>query len=68
MCKWHQDTLGHRSVVDFENISYVLNTRLKREAQLSTDHYLMVGWIRWWRGMLDDLAHLNVLGGCAGNA
>ncbi|KAL3999284.1 ornithine decarboxylase [Sarotherodon galilaeus] len=45
-CTWHQDTLGHRSMIDFVIVSpvlrpYVLDTRVKRGAELSTDHHLV---------------------------
>ncbi|KAI3368218.1 hypothetical protein L3Q82_007945 [Scortum barcoo] len=51
-CTWHQDTLGHRLIIDFIIVSsdllpYVLDTQVKRGAELSTDHHLVVGWIRW---------------------
>ncbi len=51
-CTWHQDTLGRRSMIDFVVVSpdlrpYVLDTRVKRGAELSTDHHLVVSWIRW---------------------
>ncbi|KAI3357834.1 hypothetical protein L3Q82_016222 [Scortum barcoo] len=57
-CTWHQDTLGRRSMIDFVVISsdlqpYVLDTRVKRGAELSTDHHLVVSWIRWQRRKLD---------------
>ncbi len=44
-CTWHQDTLGRRSMIDFVVVSsdlrpYVLDTRVKRGAELSTDHHL----------------------------
>ncbi|XP_048857101.1 uncharacterized protein LOC125724452 [Brienomyrus brachyistius] len=53
MCTWHQDTLGRSSMIDFVVVSsdlrpHVLDTRVKRGAELSTDHYLVVGWLRWW--------------------
>ncbi|KAI3363710.1 hypothetical protein L3Q82_001324 [Scortum barcoo] len=54
-CTWHQDTLGRRSMIDFVVVSsdlrpYVLDTRVKRGAELSTDHHLVVvSWIRWQR-------------------
>ncbi|KAI3351234.1 hypothetical protein L3Q82_005784 [Scortum barcoo] len=49
-CTWHQDTLGRRSMIDFVVVSsdlrpYVLDTRVKRGAELSTDHHLVVSWI-----------------------
>ncbi|KAI3362683.1 hypothetical protein L3Q82_001750 [Scortum barcoo] len=48
-CTWHQDTLGRRSMIDFVVVSsdlrpYVLDTRVKRGAELSTDHHLVVSW------------------------
>ncbi|KAI3366230.1 hypothetical protein L3Q82_010039, partial [Scortum barcoo] len=58
-CTWHQDTLGRRSsMIDFVVISsdlrpYVLDTRVKRGAELSTDHHLVVSWIHWQRRKLD---------------
>ena len=44
---WHQDTLGRSSLIDFVVGSsdlrpYVLDTRVKRGVELSTDHHLMV--------------------------
>nr|XP_057925644.1 craniofacial development protein 2-like [Doryrhamphus excisus] len=57
-CAWHQDTLGRRSVIDFVVVSsdlrpHVLDTRVKRGAELSTDHHLVMSWIRWRGRMLD---------------
>ncbi|GAA6064832.1 receptor-type tyrosine-protein phosphatase F-like, partial [Tachysurus ichikawai] len=57
---WHQDTLGRRSMIDFLVVSsdlrlYVLDTRVKRGAELSTDHHLVVSWIRWRGRKLDRL-------------
>ncbi|KAK3522948.1 hypothetical protein QTP86_010078 [Hemibagrus guttatus] len=57
---WYQDTLGRRSMIDFVVISsdlrpHVLDTRVKRGAELSTDHHLVVSWIRLRRRMLDRL-------------
>ncbi|XP_078030984.1 uncharacterized protein LOC144466919 [Epinephelus lanceolatus] len=51
-CTWHQDSLGRGSMIDFVVVSfdlrpYVLDTRVKRGAELSTDHHLVVSWIRW---------------------
>ncbi|KAI3367240.1 hypothetical protein L3Q82_008292 [Scortum barcoo] len=67
-CTWHQDTLGRRSMIDFVVVSsdlrpYVLDTRVKRGAELSTDHHLVVSWIRWHGGggSWTDLADPNVL-------
>ena len=44
MCTWHQDTLGHSSMIDIVVVSsdlrlHVLDTRAKRGAELSTDHH-----------------------------
>ncbi|KAI3354588.1 hypothetical protein L3Q82_019093 [Scortum barcoo] len=46
------------SMIDFVVVSsdlrpYVLDTRVKRGAELSTDHHLVVSWIRWQRRKLD---------------
>ena len=51
-CTWHQDTLGRRSMIDLVVVSSdlrprVSDTRVKRGAELSTDHHLVVSWIRW---------------------
>ncbi|CAM4456622.1 unnamed protein product [Leuciscus chuanchicus] len=59
-CTWHQDTLGRRSMIDFVVVSsdlrpYVLDTRVKRGAELSTDHHLVVSWIQWRGRKLDRL-------------
>ena len=39
-------------MIDFVVVSdlqpHVLDTRLKRGAELSTDHYLVVSWLRRW--------------------
>ncbi|TKS65417.1 Craniofacial development protein 2 p97 bucentaur protein [Collichthys lucidus] len=56
MCTWHQDTLGRSSMIDFVVVSsdlrpHVLDTRVKRGAELSTDHHLVVSWLRWWGRM-----------------
>ncbi|TWW77380.1 hypothetical protein D4764_12G0007700, partial [Takifugu flavidus] len=45
-CSWHNDSLGCRSMIDFIVVSadlrpYVLDTQVKRGAELSTDHYLV---------------------------
>ncbi|KAI3362912.1 hypothetical protein L3Q82_011508, partial [Scortum barcoo] len=61
---------GHprrRSMIDFVVVSsdlrpYVLDTRVKRGAELSTDHHLVVSWISAGRGgSWTDLADPNVL-------
>ena len=51
-CTWYQSTLGQRSMIDFVIVSSdlrpcVLDTRVKRGAELSTDHHLVVSWVRW---------------------
>ena len=58
MCTWHQDTLGRRSMIDFVVVSsdlrpYVLDTRVKGGADLSTDYHLVVSRIRWQERKLD---------------
>ncbi|KAK3561454.1 hypothetical protein QTP86_002818 [Hemibagrus guttatus] len=45
---WYQDTLGRRSMIDLVVVSsdlrpHVLDTRVKRGAELSTDHHLVGG-------------------------
>ncbi|KAK3538466.1 hypothetical protein QTP86_003694 [Hemibagrus guttatus] len=60
MYMWYQDTLGRRSMIDLVVVSadlqpHVLDTRVKRVAELSTDHHLVVSWIRLRRRMLDRL-------------
>ncbi|KAK3544536.1 hypothetical protein QTP86_015589 [Hemibagrus guttatus] len=57
---WYQDTLGRRSMIDLVIMSYdlrphVLDTRVKRGAELSTNHHLVVSWIRLQRRMPDRL-------------
>ncbi|XP_013872670.1 uncharacterized protein LOC106523692 [Austrofundulus limnaeus] len=57
-CTWHQAILGQRSMITFviESLDlklYVLDTLVKRGAELSTDHHLVVSWIRW-QGRLPD--------------
>ncbi|KAI3362892.1 hypothetical protein L3Q82_001667 [Scortum barcoo] len=52
-CTWHQDTLDRRSMIDDDLRPYVLDTRVKRGAELSTDHHIVVSWIRWRRRKLD---------------
>ncbi|XP_054590120.1 uncharacterized protein [Nothobranchius furzeri] len=54
---WYQGSLGRKSMIDFVVLSsdlrpYVLDTRVKRGAELSTDHHLVVSWIRWQGKML----------------
>ncbi|KAK3536657.1 hypothetical protein QTP86_015466, partial [Hemibagrus guttatus] len=57
---WYQDTLGRRSMIDLVVVSsdlrpHVLDTRVKRGAELSSDHHLVVSWIRLQRRMPDRL-------------
>ncbi|KAK3512631.1 hypothetical protein QTP70_018762 [Hemibagrus guttatus] len=57
---WYQDTLGQRSMIDLVVVSsdlqlHVLDTQVKRGAELSTDHHLVVSWIRLRRRMPDRL-------------
>ncbi|KAK3509603.1 hypothetical protein QTP70_006798 [Hemibagrus guttatus] len=59
-CMWYQDTLGRRLMIDLVVESsdlrpHVLDTRVKRGAELSTDHHLVVSWIRLQRRMPDRL-------------
>ncbi len=47
-------------MIDFVVVSsdlrpYVLDTRVRRGAELSTDNHLVVSWIRWWGRKLDRL-------------
>uniref|UniRef100_A0A8C6M635 Reverse transcriptase domain-containing protein n=1 Tax=Nothobranchius furzeri TaxID=105023 RepID=A0A8C6M635_NOTFU len=49
---WYQGSLDRRLIIDFVIVSsdlwpYVLDTRVKRGTELSTDHHLVVSWIRW---------------------
>ena len=53
-CTWYQRTIGRRSMIDFVIVSSylrpcVLDTQVKRGAELSTDHHLVVSWV-WWQG------------------
>ncbi|TWW61017.1 hypothetical protein D4764_05G0011070 [Takifugu flavidus] len=46
MWTWHRDALGRRSMIDFVVVSsdlrlHVMDTRVKRGAELSTDHHLV---------------------------
>ncbi|KAK3533011.1 hypothetical protein QTP70_006237 [Hemibagrus guttatus] len=57
---WYHDTLGQRSMIDFVVVSsdlwpHVLDTRVKRGAELSTNHHLVVSWIRLRERMPDRL-------------
>ncbi|KAK3525519.1 hypothetical protein QTP86_033933 [Hemibagrus guttatus] len=57
---WYQDTLGWRSMIDLVIVSsdlrpHVLDTRVNRGAELSTDHHLVVSWIHLRRRMPDRL-------------
>ena len=54
-CTW---TLGQRSMIDFVIVSsdlrsHVLDTWVKRGAELSTDHHLVVSWVSGWGKYLD---------------
>ena len=51
------DTFGPRLMIGFIVVSsslrpYALDTQVKRGSELSTDHYLVVSWIRWQGRML----------------
>ena len=64
MCTWHQDALGWRSMIDFVVISSDLQpcvTRVMREVELSTDHHLVVSWIRWQGRRLDRSGRLKCI-------
>ncbi|KAK3509336.1 hypothetical protein QTP70_029059 [Hemibagrus guttatus] len=57
---WYQDTLGQRSMIDLVVVSsdlrlHVLDTQVKRGAELSTNHHLVVSWSRLRRRMPDRL-------------
>ncbi|KAK3545440.1 hypothetical protein QTP70_007639 [Hemibagrus guttatus] len=57
---WYQDTLGRRSMINLVVVSsdlwpQVLDTRVKRGAELSSDHHLVLSWIRLQRRMPDRL-------------
>ena len=57
-CMWYQSTLGRRSMINFVIVSSdlgpcVLDTQVKRGAELSTDHHLVVSWCRWQGKSLD---------------
>ncbi|KAK3510372.1 hypothetical protein QTP70_005671 [Hemibagrus guttatus] len=57
---WYQDTLGRRSMINLVIVSsdlrpHVLDTRVKRGVELSTDHHLVVSWIHLRRRMPDRL-------------
>ncbi|KAK3529991.1 hypothetical protein QTP86_009376 [Hemibagrus guttatus] len=57
---WYQDTLGRRSMIGLVVVSsdlrlHVLDTRVKRGAELSTDHHLVASWVRLRRRMPDRL-------------
>ena len=56
MCTWYQETLGRSSMIDFVVVSldlqlHVLETRVKRGAEMPTNHHLGVSWLRWWGRM-----------------
>lgn len=50
-CTWHQDTLYRTLMIEFVVVPsdlrlYVLDTQMKRGAEMSTDHHPVVSWIR----------------------
>ncbi|KAK3519708.1 hypothetical protein QTP70_002679 [Hemibagrus guttatus] len=58
-CTWYQDTLGRRSMIDLVVVSsdlrpHVLDTRVKRGAELSTNHHLV-----WWTLEIRDAVKLK---------
>ncbi|KAK3537306.1 hypothetical protein QTP70_007175 [Hemibagrus guttatus] len=57
---WYQDTLSWRSMIDLVVVSsdlrlHVLGTWVKRGAELSTNHHMVVSWICLRRRMPDRL-------------
>ncbi|KAK3549912.1 hypothetical protein QTP86_015528 [Hemibagrus guttatus] len=57
---WYEDALGERSMIDLVAVSsdlrpHVLDIQVKRGAELSTNHHLVVSWIRLQRRMPDRL-------------
>ncbi|KAK3513805.1 hypothetical protein QTP70_028875, partial [Hemibagrus guttatus] len=67
---WYQDTLGRRSMIDLVVMSsdlrpHVLDSQVKSEAELSTDHHLVVSWIHLQRRMPDKLGrHKRIVRVC----
>jgi len=52
-CTWYRNTLGQKSMIGFVVVSadlrpYVLDTLVKRGAELSTDQFLVVSLNKWW--------------------
>lgn len=53
-CMCHQDIQVHNCVTVSSDLQpYVLDTQVKRRAELSPDHHLVISWIRWQRRMPD---------------
>lgn len=57
-CTWYQSNLGQRSMIDFVIESSdlrpnVSDTQVKRRAELSTDHHLVVSQVREWVKTVD---------------
>lgn len=57
-CTWHRDTLECRSIIYWVVVSadllpFVLDTWVKREAELSSDHHVVVSWTIWQGRKLD---------------
>lgn len=70
-CMCHQDTQVNNCVTVSSDLQpYVLDTQVKRRAELSPDHHLVISWIRWQRRMPDRLGNpsVNVLWRCAESA
>lgn len=70
-CKCHQDTQVHNCVIVSSDLQpYVLDTQVKRRAELSPDHHLVISWIRWQRRTPDrpGKPSVNVLWRCAESA
>ncbi|KAK3530440.1 hypothetical protein QTP86_024352 [Hemibagrus guttatus] len=66
---WYQDTLGRRSMIDLVVVSsdlrpHVLDTQVKRGAELSTNPQLVVSWIRLQRRMPDRLGRPKPIRRC----
>ena len=51
---WNQNSLARRSI---NFVIIIFDTQMKRVAELSIDHHLLVSWIRWL-GRHTGLVHL----------
>ncbi|KAK3517264.1 hypothetical protein QTP70_001756 [Hemibagrus guttatus] len=67
---WYKDTLGRGSKIDLVVVSsdlrqHVLDARVKRGSELSTDHHLVVSWIHLQRRMPNRLGrHKRIVRVC----